>query len=38
LRIARERLGLAALVVLLSFVCSGAHLLVTQRDAPPQWA
>ena len=31
LRIARERLGLAALVVFLSFVCSSAHLLVTQN-------
>ena len=31
LRIARERLGLAALVVLLSFVCSSARLLVTQN-------
>ncbi len=31
LRIARERLGLAALVVLLSFVCSSARLLVTQH-------
>ena len=30
LRIARERLGLAAVVVLLSFVCSSARLLVTQ--------
>ena len=30
LRIARERLGLAAAVVLLSFVCSSARLLVTQ--------
>lgn len=30
LRIARERLGLAALVVFLSFVCSSARLLVTQ--------
>jgi diguanylate cyclase (GGDEF)-like protein len=30
LRIARERLGLAALVVLLSFICSSARLLVTQ--------
>ncbi len=30
LRIARERLGLAALVVLLSFMCSSARLLVTQ--------
>lgn len=30
LRIARERLGLAAGVVLLSFVCSSARLLVTQ--------
>ncbi len=32
LRIARERLGLAALVVLLSFVCSSARLLVTQNQ------
>jgi diguanylate cyclase (GGDEF)-like protein len=31
LRIARERLGLAALVVLFSFVCSSARLLVTQN-------
>lgn len=31
LRIARERLGLAAIVVLLSFVCSSARLLVTQN-------
>jgi diguanylate cyclase (GGDEF)-like protein len=31
LRIARERLGLAAAVVLLSFVCSSARLLVTQN-------
>jgi len=31
LRIARERLGLAAVVVLLSFVCSSARLLVTQH-------
>lgn len=31
LRIARERLGLAALVVLFSFVCSSARLLVTQH-------
>jgi diguanylate cyclase (GGDEF)-like protein len=31
LRIARERLGLAALVVFLSFVCSSARLLVTQN-------
>jgi diguanylate cyclase (GGDEF)-like protein len=31
LRIARERLGLAAVVVLLSFVCSSARLLVTQQ-------
>jgi len=31
LRIARERLGLAAVVVLLSFVCSSARLLVTQN-------
>jgi diguanylate cyclase (GGDEF)-like protein len=31
LRIARERLGLAATVVLLSFVCSSARLLVTQN-------
>lgn len=31
LRIARERLGLAGLVVLLSFVCSSARLLVTQN-------
>ncbi len=30
-RIARERLGLAALVVLISFVCSNARLLVTQH-------
>jgi diguanylate cyclase (GGDEF)-like protein len=30
LRIARERLGLAASVVLLSFVCSSARLLITQ--------
>jgi len=30
LRIARERLGLAAIVVFLSFVCSSARLLVTQ--------
>ncbi len=30
LRIARERLGLAALVLVLSFVCSSARLLVTQ--------
>lgn len=30
-RIARERLGLAAAVVLLSFVCSSARLLVTQN-------
>ena len=33
LRIARERLGLAAAVVLLSFVCSSARLLVTQTPA-----
>ena len=31
LRSARERLGLAALVVLLSFLCSSARLLVTQN-------
>jgi diguanylate cyclase (GGDEF)-like protein len=31
LRIARERLGLAGFVVLLSFVCSSARLLVTQN-------
>lgn len=31
LRIARERLGLAATVVFLSFVCSSARLLVTQH-------
>jgi diguanylate cyclase (GGDEF)-like protein len=31
LRIARERLGLAAIVVFLSFVCSSARLLVTQN-------
>lgn len=31
LRIARERLGLAALVVLLSFMCSSARLLITQH-------
>jgi len=31
LRIARERLGLAALVVCLSFMCSSARLLVTQN-------
>ena len=31
LRIARERLGLAAMVVLLSFLCSSARLLVTQN-------
>lgn len=31
LRIARERLGLAGLVVLMSFVCSSARLLVTQH-------
>jgi diguanylate cyclase (GGDEF)-like protein len=31
LRIARERLGLAAVVVLFSFVCSSARLLVTQN-------
>ncbi len=31
LRIARERLGLAAVVVFLSFVCSSARLLVTQH-------
>ena len=31
LRIARERLGLAAVVVCLSFVCSSARLLVTQH-------
>ncbi|HZP00095.1 MAG TPA: GGDEF domain-containing protein [Terriglobia bacterium] len=31
LRIARERLGLAGLVVFLSFVCSSARLLVTQH-------
>jgi diguanylate cyclase (GGDEF)-like protein len=31
LRIARERLGLAATVVFLSFVCSSARLLVTQN-------
>jgi diguanylate cyclase (GGDEF)-like protein len=31
LRIARERLGLAATVVLLSFVCSSTRLLVTQH-------
>lgn len=31
LRIARERLGLAGLIVLLSFVCSSARLLVTQN-------
>ncbi len=30
LRIARERLGLAAIVVFLSFICSSARLLVTQ--------
>jgi diguanylate cyclase (GGDEF)-like protein len=30
LRIARERLGMAAVVVFLSFVCSSARLLVTQ--------
>lgn len=31
LRIARERLGLAAVVVLMSFLCSSARLLVTQH-------
>jgi diguanylate cyclase (GGDEF)-like protein len=31
LRIARERLGLAATIVFLSFVCSSARLLVTQN-------
>ena len=31
LRIARERLALAALIVLLAFVCSSARLLVTQN-------
>ena len=31
LRIARERLGMAAIVVFLSFVCSSARLLVTQH-------
>ena len=31
LRIARERLGLAALIVFLAFVCSTARLLVTQN-------
>ena len=31
LRIARERLGLAAVVVFLSFVCSSARMLVTQH-------
>jgi diguanylate cyclase (GGDEF)-like protein len=31
LHIARERLGLAAIVVLLSFLCSSARLLVTQH-------
>jgi diguanylate cyclase (GGDEF)-like protein len=31
LRIARERLGLAAVVVVLSFLCSSARLLVTQN-------
>lgn len=31
LRIARDHLGLAAVVVLLSFVCSSARLLVTQQ-------
>ena len=31
LRIARERLGLAGFVVLMSFVCSSARLLVTQH-------
>jgi len=31
LRIARERLGMAAVVVFLSFVCSSARLLVTQN-------
>lgn len=31
LRIARERLGLAAAVIFLSFVCSSARLLVTQH-------
>jgi len=31
LRIARERLGLAAAVVFLSFVCSSARLLITQH-------
>jgi len=31
LRIAREKLGLAALIVLLAFVCSTARLLVTQN-------
>ena len=31
LRIARERLGLAALVVLVSFVCSSARMLITQH-------
>ncbi len=31
LRIARERLGLAAIVVLISFVCSSARLLITQH-------
>ncbi|HEX4786742.1 MAG TPA: GGDEF domain-containing protein [Candidatus Sulfotelmatobacter sp.] len=31
LRIARDRLGLAAMVVLLSFLCSSARLLVTQN-------
>jgi len=31
LRIARERLGLAAVIVLLSFLCSSARLLITQH-------
>jgi diguanylate cyclase (GGDEF)-like protein len=31
LRIAKERLGLAAIVVLISFVCSSARLLITQQ-------
>ena len=31
LRIARERLGLAALIVMLSFLCSSARLLITQH-------
>ena len=35
LRIARERLGLAALVVVCSFLCSSARLLVTQHRLLP---